>query len=83
MREQFPVEPLQFLPCTPRISFEEGMRLLQEAGFEVRSAPPQQHTGIGTYAPSPPLLSLLLALYTVVKTLSKRSGRRFPMPSLP
>lgn len=37
MREQFPVEPLQFLPRTPRIAFEEGMRLLQEAGFEVRA----------------------------------------------
>ena len=35
MREQFPVEPLQFLPQTPRIAFAEGMRLLQEAGFEV------------------------------------------------
>ena len=35
MREQFPVEPLQFLPQTPRIPFEEGMRLLQEAGFQV------------------------------------------------
>ena len=33
--EQFPVEPLQYLPKTLRLSFEEGMKMLQEAGFEV------------------------------------------------
>lgn len=33
--EQFPVEPLQYLPKTLRISFEEGIQMLQEAGFEV------------------------------------------------
>ena len=33
--EQFPVEPLQYLPKTLRISFEEGIKMLQEAGFEV------------------------------------------------
>ena len=35
LREQFPAEPLKWLPQTPRIAFQEGMRLLQEAGFEV------------------------------------------------
>ena len=34
--EQFPVQPLQYLPKTLRLSFQEGMKLLQEAGFEVR-----------------------------------------------
>ena len=33
--EQFPVQPLQYLPKTLRIPFEEGMTMLQEAGFEV------------------------------------------------
>lgn len=33
--EQFPVQPLQYLPKTLRIRFEEGMTMLQEAGFEV------------------------------------------------
>lgn len=37
IKEQFPVEPLQYLPKTLRLPFEEGMRLLQEAGFEVTS----------------------------------------------
>ncbi|CAL5222285.1 g4624 [Coccomyxa viridis] len=32
--EQLPVEPLQYLPKTLRLSFEEGMKMLQEAGFE-------------------------------------------------
>ncbi len=35
IQEQFPSEPLAYLPKTLRIPFEEGMRLLQEAGFEV------------------------------------------------
>ncbi|BDA46327.1 Aspartate-tRNA ligase, cytoplasmic [Coccomyxa sp. Obi] len=34
IQEQFPVEPLQYLPKTLRLPFEEGMKLLQEAGFE-------------------------------------------------
>ncbi len=29
------MEPLQYLPKTLRLSFEEGMKMLQEAGFEV------------------------------------------------
>ena len=33
--EQFPVQPLQYLAKTLRLSFQEGMKLLQEAGFEV------------------------------------------------
>ena len=33
--EQFPVEPLQYLSKTLRIPFEEGIKMLQEAGFEV------------------------------------------------
>ncbi len=36
--EQYPVEPLQYLAKTPRISFEEGIKMLQEAGFEVGAA---------------------------------------------
>ncbi|CAK0750794.1 hypothetical protein CVIRNUC_002018 [Coccomyxa viridis] len=32
--EQFPVQPLQYLPKTLRLSFQEGMKLLQQAGFE-------------------------------------------------
>ena len=33
--EQFPVQPLQYLAKTLRLSFQEGMQLLQKAGFEV------------------------------------------------
>ena len=40
IQEQFPVEPLQYLPKTLRLPFEEGMKLLQEAGFEVRCCHP-------------------------------------------
>ena len=29
------MQPLQYLPKTLRLSFQEGMKLLQEAGFEV------------------------------------------------
>ena len=34
--EQYPFEPLQYLPKTLRLTFEEGIALLQEAGVEVR-----------------------------------------------
>ena len=37
--EQFPVQPLQYLPKTLRLSFQEGMKLLQQAGFEVGADP--------------------------------------------
>ena len=33
------MQPLQYLPKTLRLSFQEGMKLLQEAGFEVRVDP--------------------------------------------
>ena len=35
VNRQFPAEPLQWLPETLRLPWEEGMRLLQEAGFQV------------------------------------------------
>ena len=38
------MQPLQYLPQTLRISFEEGMKMLQEAGFEV-SLPVQSPLG--------------------------------------
>lgn len=34
VNRQFPAEPLQWLPQTLRLPWEEGMRLLQEAGFQ-------------------------------------------------
>ena len=34
--EQYPFEPLQFLPKTLRLEFAEGIAMLQEAGHEVR-----------------------------------------------
>ena len=43
IQEQFPVEPLKYLPKTLRLPFEEGMRLLQEAGFEVTCFPCDCH----------------------------------------
>ena len=33
------MQPLQYLPKTLRLSFQEGMKLLQEAGFEVGADP--------------------------------------------
>ena len=38
------MQPLQYLPQTLRISFEEGMKMLQEAGFEVS---PPVHSPLG------------------------------------
>ena len=35
VNRQYPAEPLQWLPETLRLPWAEGMRLLQEAGFEV------------------------------------------------
>ncbi|GAB4822582.1 hypothetical protein N2152v2_009628 [Parachlorella kessleri] len=32
--EQYPFEPLKFLPKTLRLTFEEGIQMLQEAGFD-------------------------------------------------
>ncbi len=37
IREQYPSQPLHFLPKTLRLPFEEGMRMLQEDGKEVCS----------------------------------------------
>jgi L-ribulose-5-phosphate 3-epimerase UlaE len=34
--EQFPFEPLQFLPKSLRLTFAEGIQMLQEAGYDVR-----------------------------------------------
>jgi aspartyl-tRNA synthetase len=33
--EQYPFEPLKYLPQTLRLRFEEGIRMLQEAGVDV------------------------------------------------
>ena len=35
MAEQYPFEPLQYLPETLRLTFDEGIRMLQGAGAEV------------------------------------------------
>ena len=35
VREQYPSEPLQYLPKTLRLKFSEGIKMLQDAGFEV------------------------------------------------
>ena len=35
--EQFPFEPLQFLPRTLRLEFAEGIAMLQAAGYDVRA----------------------------------------------
>lgn len=72
---QFPVEPLQYLPKTLRISFEEGMKLLQEAGFEVSwRSPVIAYTGIswrqtGLLA----RVSLCLPPVQKLKTVSEQS----------
>lgn len=33
--EQYPFEPLKFLPKTLRLTFAEGIQMLQEAGYDV------------------------------------------------
>ena len=43
VNHQYPAEPLQWLPETLRLPWAEGMRLLQEAGLEVR--PPGINAG--------------------------------------
>jgi len=35
IRQQYPFEPLQYLPKTLRITFAEGIKMLQDAGHEV------------------------------------------------
>ncbi|CAH8274736.1 unnamed protein product [Arabidopsis lyrata] len=35
VRKQYPFEPLKFLPKTLRLTFEEGVQMLKEAGVEV------------------------------------------------
>lgn len=37
--EQYPFEPLKFLPKTLKLTFAEGIELLREAGIEVRADP--------------------------------------------
>ena len=32
---QYPATPLRWLPNNPRIPFEEGIKMLQDAGYEV------------------------------------------------
>lgn len=34
INEQYPFEPLKYLPKAPRLTFEEGVALLKEAGIE-------------------------------------------------
>lgn len=44
--EQYPFEPLQYLPKTLRLTFAEGIQMLHDAGFEVsrqRGWEPWQH----------------------------------------
>jgi hypothetical protein len=34
--QQYPFEPLKFLPKTLRLTFPEGIHMLEEAGYQVR-----------------------------------------------
>ena len=40
INEQYPFQPLKFLPKTLRLPFEEGINMLKEDGLEVRKPLP-------------------------------------------
>ena len=59
VNRQFPAEPLQWLPQTLRLPWEEGMRLLQEAGFQACHPASEAVTSMASH------LALTAALLTL------------------
>ncbi len=74
--EQFPFEPLKFLPKSLRLTFAEGIQMLQEAGYDVSVA------AAGCSPPGPPAACRPRALWASVPSLGRPAMEREGSPML-